>query len=61
MLGKIKAPSKVATRFSELQEICGPLLEDGKTSAYKYKVVMAYLSKAVNGIQQFLQTDGTGD
>ena len=32
---KIKAPSKVATRFSTLQETCGPLLEEeGKTNVY---------------------------
>ena len=61
LLSKIKAPSKVATRFSKLQEICGPLLEEGKTNVYNYKVVMAYLSKAVNGIHEFLQSDGTGD
>jgi len=53
LLSKIKAPSKVATRFSKLQEICGPLLEEGKTNVYNYKVVMAYLSKAVNGITSF--------
>jgi SWIM zinc finger len=60
-LHKIKYPSKNSVRHSKLSEICYPLVDEGTKSEYSYKVVMTYLSKCVNGILEFLQSDGTGD
>jgi hypothetical protein len=47
--------------MDDLQKICHPVIKEGKKSDYSYKVVMAYLTKFVNGRTQFLKSDGTGD
>jgi hypothetical protein len=60
-LQKIKYPNKSSVCHSKLSEICYPVIKEGTKSEYSCKVVMAYLTKCVNGITQFLESDGTGD
>jgi hypothetical protein len=60
-LQKIKYPNKFSFHHSKFSEICYPVIKEGKKSDYSYKVVMAYLTKFVNGKTQFLKSDGTGD
>jgi MULE transposase domain len=60
-LTSIRYPTKATIRHAKLSQICYPAIEEGKKNEYSYRVVMGYLTKCINGIMDFLKTDGTED
>jgi MULE transposase domain/SWIM zinc finger len=60
-LTNVKYPKKPSIRHSKLSEICYSIVDEGTKSEYAYRVVMTHLTKAVNGINNFLKSDGTGN